>query len=60
LELGPLMASLNDVYGVGTRQHLAFGRRRDEKEVTVGRFTCILKLVVSHNHQAYILLRVTI
>ncbi len=24
---------------------MAFGRKRDEKEVTVGRFTCILKLV---------------
>jgi hypothetical protein len=47
LELGPLMAALNDIYGVGVRQHLAFGRKQAEKEVTVGRFTCILKLVVS-------------
>lgn len=45
LELGPLMASLNDVYGVGVRQHLALARKRDDKDVTVGRFTCILKIV---------------
>lgn len=47
LEMGPLMPSLNDIYGVGVRQSLAFLRRRDDKEVVVGRFTCILKLVVS-------------
>lgn len=46
LELGPIMSALNDIYGVGVRQHLNLGRRRDDKEVTVGRFTCILKLVV--------------
>ena len=40
-----MMTALNDVHGVGVRQHLAFGRRRDEKEVTVGRFTCSLKIV---------------
>ena len=43
--MGPLMGALQDIYGVGVRQNLAFGRRRDSKEVTVGRFTCILKLV---------------
>jgi len=47
MEMGPLMPSLNDIYGVGVRQSLAFLRRRDDKEVVVGRFTCILKLVVS-------------
>ena len=47
LELGPLMNALNDIYGVGVRQHLSLGRRSGEKEVVVGRFTCILKLVVS-------------
>lgn len=47
LELGPSMPSLNDVYGVGVRQSLAFVRRRDDKDVVVGRFTCLLKLVVS-------------
>lgn len=46
LELGPIMPSINDQYGVGVRQHLAFARRRDEKDITVGRFTCIIKLVV--------------
>jgi hypothetical protein len=45
-ELGPIMPSINDIYGVGVRQSLAFLRRRDDKEVVVGRFTCILKLVV--------------
>ena len=47
LELGPLMSALNDIYGVGVRQHLSIGRRSGDKEVVVGRFTCILKLVVS-------------
>ena len=47
LELGPLMPSLNDIYGVGSRQQMAFARRRDGKEVVVGRFTCIIKIVVS-------------
>lgn len=46
LELGPLMSALNDIYGVGVRQYLSLGRKRDDKEVTVGRFTCIIKLVV--------------
>lgn len=46
LEMGPHMPSLNDIYGVGVRQSLAFLRRRDDKEVVVGRFTCVLKLVV--------------
>lgn len=46
LELGPLIPSLNDIYGVGVRQQLAFARRRDDKEVIVGRFACTLKLVV--------------
>ena len=46
IELGPLMGQLNDIYGVGVRQTLAFGRKRDDKEITVGRFNCILKLVV--------------
>ena len=27
------------------RQYLAFGRRRDDKEVNVGRFTVLIKLV---------------
>ena len=39
------MSALNDVYGVGVRQHLALGRRSGDKEVVVGRFTCVLKLV---------------
>jgi len=46
LELGPLMPSINDIYGVGVRQQMAFVRRREQQEVVVGRFTCILKLVV--------------
>ncbi len=29
LELGPIMPSLNDIYGVGVRQQMAFVRRRD-------------------------------
>jgi hypothetical protein len=41
------MTALNDIYGVGVRQHLSIGRRSGDKEVVVGRFTCILKLVVS-------------
>lgn len=45
LEMGPLMPSINDIYGIGVRQQLAFARRRDDKEVVVGRFTCSLKLV---------------
>ena len=48
LEMGPIMPSLNDIYGVGVRQSLAFLRRRDDKEVVVGRFTCVLKLVVRY------------
>ena len=46
IELGPLMAPLNDAYGVGVRQHLALARKRGDKQETVGRFTCILKIVV--------------
>ena len=34
-----------DVYGVGVRQHLSLARKREDKNVTVGRFTCILKIV---------------
>jgi len=45
LEMGPLMPSINDIYGIGVRQQLAFARRRDDKEVAVGRFTCSLKIV---------------
>jgi len=45
LELQPLMSQLNDVYGVGVRQQLAFGRRRDGNDVTVGRFSVQLKIV---------------
>ncbi len=40
------MPSINDIYGVGVRQQMAFVRRREQQEVVVGRFTCILKLVV--------------
>jgi hypothetical protein len=54
LELGPLMPTLNDIYGVGARQHLAFARKRDDKDVTVGRFTCIIKLVVSLRFWGYV------
>jgi hypothetical protein len=46
LELGTLMPAITDIYGVGVRQQLALCRRRDDKEVTVGRFTCTIKLVV--------------
>jgi len=41
------MPTINDVYSVGVKQHMAFARRRDDKEVVVGRFSCTLKLVVS-------------
>jgi hypothetical protein len=46
LDLAPLMPTINDIYSVGVKQHLAFARKRDDKEVIVGRFTCTLKLVV--------------
>jgi hypothetical protein len=51
LELGPLMPQINDIYGVGVRQQMAFARRRDDKEVVVGRFTCTIKIVVSYFFQ---------
>lgn len=40
------MPQLNDIYGIGVRQQLAFARRREGREdVVVGRFTCTLKMV---------------
>lgn len=45
LELGPLIPSLTDIHGIGVRRALEFCRTRDGSEVTVGRFTVLLKLV---------------
>ena len=56
LELGPLMPTINDLHGVGVKQQLAFARRRDDKEVVVGRFTCTLKLVVRLTSQQDLIL----
>jgi hypothetical protein len=36
---------LTDVHGLGARKLLAFGRKKDGAEVTVGRFTVKLKIV---------------
>ena len=45
LELGPLIPSLTDIHGIGVRRALEFSRNKDGSEVTVGRFTILLKLV---------------
>ena len=45
LELGPLIPSLTDIHGIGVRRALEFSRTKDGSEVTVGRFTVLLKLV---------------
>ena len=45
LEMGPLIPSLTDIHGIGVRRALEFSRSKDGSEVTVGRFTVLLKLV---------------
>lgn len=45
MELGPLTPFLTDISGTGTRQILKFTRTQNDKQVTVGRFTVLLKLV---------------
>lgn len=45
LEMGPLIPQLTDIHGIGVRRALEFSRSKDGAEVTVGRFTILLKLV---------------
>lgn len=39
------MPQLTDVHGLGVRKLLAFSRKKDGNEVTVGRFSVKLKIV---------------
>ncbi len=39
------MPQLQDVHGLGVRKLLAFGRKKDDAEVIVGRFAIKLKIV---------------
>lgn len=45
LEIGPILPQLTDVHGLGIRKLLAFGRKKDGVEQTVGRFSITLKIV---------------
>ena len=45
VDLGPLTPSLTDISGTGVRQMLKFTRNQGDKQVTVGRFVVLLKLV---------------